>query len=289
MNTVKTHLRLFRLLLCATLLLPLSLSANSPVAMISDLQGEVMLHGNDKAPEILSELNTGDIINIHAGGKLVVVFYDSGNEFSVSGPSAIRIGAGVPEAVNGNKPTRKDSSYDKGLKSIKSQTFGLAQAALVLRSGGKSSANPKLRGLVGTRTLETHPVFRWEPFKEQRVYHLELTDATGLTIIETDVTGNEYRTPKNIILQPNEDYFWYLSVKIKGRKYTGRGDFSMIDNQARKDVETHRPQATAGFSDRVIFATWLESNRYNDEARKYWVTLAKERPDVESLRKRAQQ
>ncbi|GMR08262.1 MAG: hypothetical protein BMS9Abin26_1267 [Gammaproteobacteria bacterium] len=289
MNTVNTRLRLFKLLLCAVLLLPFSLSASSPVAMISDLQGKVTLHGNDKAAEILSELNVGDIVNVDAGGKLVVVFYDSGNEFSVSGPSAIRIGAAAPEPVNGNKPTRKDSSYDKGLKSIKSKTFGLAQAALVLRSAGKGSANPELRGLVDTRTLDSYPVFRWKPFKEQSVYHLELTDATGLTIIETDVTGNEYRTPENITLKPNEDYFWYLSVKIKGRKYTGRGDFSMVDNQARKDVEAHRPQGKAGVSDRVIFATWLESNRYNDEARKYWVTLAKERPDVESLRKRAQQ
>jgi hypothetical protein len=48
---------------------------------------------------------------------------------------------------------------------------------------------------------------------------------------------------------------------------------------AAKAIRAQRPQAGASFSDRVLYAVFLEGNGYKYDARRIWKELAKERPD----------
>jgi hypothetical protein len=267
------------------LLLPLLAQAVSPVAMISDRKGNVSLHGDGNL-QVLSEVNAGDIINIEQGAILVVVYYKTGIEYTLNGPAVVRIGDAAPETVNGNPPAQRKTDYDKGLKPIGAETYGLAQAALAMRGGPSKTLNPEPINLTDTTIVESHPTFHWHQYQNETTYHLELTDATGLTILDTDIKGTSYKLPANIKLRDDEDYFWYLSVRIKGKKFQGHGNFITATAALRQEYNQRLPKAGASFSDRVMFATWLESQRLNDAAKKVWAALAKERPNVTALQEK---
>ena len=64
-----------------------------------------------------------------------------------------------------------------------------------------------------------------------------------------------------------------------GEVLTARGNFSVADNTTAKSILAQSPQAGSSFSDRVLFAVFLEEKGFKYDARRLWKELAKERPD----------
>jgi hypothetical protein len=73
---------------------------------------------------------------------------------------------------------------------------------------------------------------------------------------------------------------------MNGKKFQGHGDFTTATAELRQQVSQRRPGKNASFSERVMFATWLESQQLDDAARGVWTVLAKERPDVAALQEK---
>ena len=73
--------------------------AAQPVAMVTDIEGENSVTGMGESVELslLAELAPGGSIDLAAGSRLVIVYYESGNEYIFEGPASIRIGAEAPE------------------------------------------------------------------------------------------------------------------------------------------------------------------------------------------------
>lgn len=56
-------------------------------------------------------------------------------------------------------------------------------------------------------------------------------------------------------------------------------NFSVADNATAKTIQAQSPQAGSSFSERVLYAVFLEGNGFKYDARRLWKELAKERPD----------
>lgn len=264
-------------------LLPASVNGAEPVAMVSDVAGNVKLSGKAEAPEILSELAAGDILVLSLQSRIEIIFYDNGVRYSVAGPAELSLGKTSLQTINGNKPVKKKSKFEGIFKPINLKTSRLAQGAMVMRGNNKS---PRLLTLVNTHTLESHPTFKWQSFKNRQDYHLQVTDSTGLTIIDLDVRGISYSAPDSISFKENEQYYWYLSAKVKGKKYTSHGDFIVADKNLRNEIEKYQLATNADIAEQVIHARYLEFMNLQDEANKIWNRVVPERPNSKQLQQR---
>jgi hypothetical protein len=258
------------------------------VAMVTDVQGKATLSTAGIAHDIsiLTEIADQSQIDLAQATRLVALWLRSGEEFAFVGPAAIRFTPAGPQMLSGATPTRRPSALERA-KDIRIRTSGITQAAVVMRSLAKS-ARIRLLTLVGTRTLDPNPEFRWQSIPGVPQYRFELADVTGRVLLEVDVTGDAYRLPAAVKLDEGATYTWELSTRLPdGRKYASLGDFSITTAAQRERAEAIRPGADASLAERVAFALWLDQQELRDEARKYWKDAAAERPEDAKLRQLA--
>ncbi len=261
--------------LCATLV------GAEPVAMITDLQGRVQ--GPAEPPAILASIEAGVTLQVAEGGALVVVYFQSGKEFTFKGPATVRFAGAAPEMVAGDKPASRDPLMGRVAGAGKIKPVGKIQAAVVMR-GANQSARIKLENMVGTRVLDRRPVFKWQSPEPNLAYTFELTDESGRILIETEVRGDAFALPESVALQDGKTYTWLVGTTMAdGRKYTNAGDFTVAPADLRREVEAVRPAANAPIAEKVTYAAWLDQLQFHDEARKYWKQLAAVRSDDANL------
>lgn len=272
--------------LLATLLLAATtpFAGAEPVAMITDLQGKVQSQSATEAPAILASVETGATLQVGEGGTLVVVYFQSGKEFTFKGPSTVKFAGTAPEVLAGATPATRDPLMGKVAGAGKIKPVGKIQAAVVMR-GSNQNARIKLENMVGTRVLEQRPVFQWQAPEQGLSYDFELTDDAGRILLETQVTGTSFALPESIKLVDGKTYTWLVGTKMAdGRKYTNAGDFTVAPADLRRDIESVRPRDDAPIAERVTFAAWLDQMQFHDEARKYWRQLAAARADDANLK-----
>ena len=246
------------------------------VAMITDLRGRVAAE-DDKtlSLSILAEIESGTRLRLESGARLVTLYVKSGDEYAFAGPSQVEFQANGPRVLSGAMPQKRASPLGSKV-SIK--PGGVRQAAFVMRSG-RTSGQIRLLSLSGTRTLETHPEFRWQPIEGAESYRFELIDGSGRVVAEHELTGVSYRLPSTVSVDAGVPYTWQVSARLTdGRRFAGTGDFSVVPAALRRETEDLRPASNAPLSDRVAFAAWLDQMELRDEARKCWKALAMERP-----------
>jgi len=261
-------------------------AAAEGVAVITDLVGKV---SNPSAAAhrlltILSDIDAGTRLQLDSGARLVVLYTSSGDEYAFSGPALIQFNASAPSAVSGANP-QKQANRAGAVTGIRIKP-ATTQAVFVMRSA-RAAARIKLLTLTGTRTLETSPQFRWrgEPGAK---YRFELSDDTGKSLFEAQVEGNALKLPPAIELAEGVGYSWTLASLLDGgRRYSSSGDFSLARAGLRERAEAMRPPDAAAVSERVAYAAWLEQMELRDEARRYWRTLAAERPQDTRLKELA--
>jgi len=258
-----------------------------PVAMITDLQGKAQVEVGGKpgdAPAILASVESGATVTLADGGALVVVYFQSGKEFTFKGPATVRFDGAAPAVLLGAKPDTRDPLMGKVAGAGKIKPVGKVQAAVVMR-GSNQNARIKLENMVGTRVLDRRPVFQWQAPEQGLVYDFELTDEAGRMLIETQVQGTSFALPASVRLEDGRTYTWLVGAKMAdGRKYTNAGDFTVAPADLRRDIEAVRPAADAPIAERVTFAAWLDQMQFHDEARKYWKQLALARADDANLK-----
>jgi hypothetical protein len=259
-----------------------SLSAQAqPIALATDVSGRVTVQSTAQALSILAEIESGMRVRLEPEARLIVLYLKSGDEYSFAGPAEVQFHSAMPGVVSGAQPQKRVSSFARRM-AIK--PGGVTQAAYVMRSA-RTAPRIRLLSLSGTRTLDTHPEFRWQQLDGVKSYRFELLDGTGRLVIERQLNGPPYRLPANVSLAADVTYTWEIAARLPdGRRYVNAGDFSLAPAALRQQVESVRPAADAHFSDRVGFATWLQQSGFKDEARKYWRALAAERPQDATLK-----
>jgi hypothetical protein len=255
------------------------------IAMVTDLQGKASASGDAAAPTltILAELQPGAQVQLGAGGTLVVLYLDVGDEYVFKGPATIVFHPSQPEVMKGQKPEKR-SALGKDGKDIRIKPVGMAQAAIVMR-GARANARIQLLNLRDTRTLETQPEFRWQALQPGLRYGFKLSDETGRTVFETTVVATSFKLPATVQLKEGVPYTWEVSGRVSdGKKYATAGDFVVAPADVLAQAAALRPATSAPLSSRVAYAAWLDQMELKDEARKYWQEAAAERPDDPRLK-----
>ncbi|HKA42866.1 MAG TPA: hypothetical protein VKF40_12830 [Burkholderiales bacterium] len=250
------------------------------VAMVTDVTGQVT---GPSPVTILSEIAADTRMQVDPGGRLVVIYLKSGDEYTFTGPAQIQFRAVEPQVTSGSAPQKRVSPLARG-GNVAIKPVAVTQAAFVMRSV-QPSARIRLLTLSGAKTLETAPEFRWRGLESGARYRFELNDDTGKLLFETEITGNSLKLPPAVQLREGVTYAWEVSTRGQdGRRYVGAGEFTLAASPVRAQAAALRPAAGTPVSDRVAYAAWLEQMELKDEARKYWKSLAAERPDDARLK-----
>ena len=260
--------------------------AAQPVAMVTDIEGESSVTGVEGSAilSLLAELAPGGSIDLAAGSRLVIVYYESGSEYAFAGPASIRIGVEAPEMVSGNSPEQRQVLPSDAGGEIIIRPVGMAQASLVMR-GADENSDLRLINLVGTKTLEKRPVFHWRPLPGAGTYHFELTDDAGESLVEANVAAVELPLPETVTLEPDITYTWEVTTRTPdGALHSNWGDFTLASDDERALIERLRPTDDAPFSRRVVFAAVLQQMELRDAALAQWKALLAERGDDPRLR-----
>ncbi len=264
-------------------------AAAQPVAIVTDTRGKAVLDSDPRKPDlaITAALDPAARVQLGPDARLVVLYLKSGDEFALTGPALIEFNADEPKALKGAAPVKRTSALARAGGEVRIKPAGVAQAALVMRSI-RPAARIRVLTLTGTKTLDESPVFRWEAVQQGVSYQFELSDDTGKVLHEATTPATEVRLPAAILLREATPYSWSVSARLDdGRRYASNSDFSIVMPRVRAQVEAARPAANAAFSERVAYALWLDQLELLDEARKYWMALAAERPEDSQLQARA--
>lgn len=264
-------------------------AAQAPVAMVTDFSGagEITANGEASTCEILSYLTIDDRVRLSAGASLTLVYFESSQEYAFSGPAELAIGADAPSLISGAPPKRKRQQLAERTSLSPHAVRGYRQTSLVLR--GESRNKLRLLTPKNTSIVETHPVFRWEPIAENAHYRFVLTNDVGRTLVKVLITTPELRLGKEIPMERGAFYTWQVDATLaSGATYSSSADFIVLTQDQRTQVESLRPGASATFTERVIYAEYLEQTDLVEQAQAYWKALAAERPDSALLQARSE-
>lgn len=277
-------------LLLFLVLLPCLVIAAEPVAMVTDVKGVARLKQNTKSIPlaVLTYLAPGAEIELDAGSHVVLTYFAQSTEFTFKGPARISIQAEYAKATSGVGEQRKlDNEKSLPVKKFV-HTGKITQAAFAMRS--LPTITPKLQSPLNGKTTSTIPTFRWKALDDTAQYQLVLTDEHGAVLYEKFVETNSWELPKTNALRHGSPYFWKVVALMKsGESYSSdKGSFTIADEDAIKSIEIRRPAVDASFSDKVLFAVYLETEGFREAAQSIWQELGKERPDDANLKRRGE-
>ena len=274
------HLAIF---LCSAVFCTIAFAGSDQnmVAMVTDMKGSI----SGSKIGILDTLPSESRLKLSRGNSVTLVYLTSGKEYTIQGPAIVIIKDEKPILHSGSV-IREHQLLGKQNK-IRLKPIGLSYAMVTMRASGQVQL--ELLSLNGSKSLTTNLVFRWQtnPVRPGLEYRFELADIDDNKIIDTTVNTTTFSLPENITLKANAAYIWKITMNISGRKISKDAEFSTLDLNQSALVERLAPANGAPFSERVVYATLLRQLNLDDEAREYWKTLARERPDNSKLHKMA--
>lgn len=251
-----------------------------PVAMVTDAGGGVfsVSGGQNKKVALLAYLEPGTVIQLDARAHVSITLFAKPVEYRFIGPAKLTVEAGRVFAHEGNADAHPVSleKTSAARKFTVAQRESVAQAAYEMRA-----VRPGLRlgDPVDTRLVGDDIAFNWDGPRPIGGYQLSLYDSGKQLLHQASVSTNSW-IPSTGLLKAGNAYEWEISATLENREVlTARGSFSMADSVEARAVLAQRPQAGASFSDRVLYAVFLEGKGFGYDARRVWKELASERPD----------
>lgn len=285
---MKYSVSAWKVLLGVLLLLPLLSLAAEPVAMVTDVKGGARLLEKDRSAtlSVLSYLAPGMEIELDAGAQVVVTYFAQSTEFSFKGPARIAIQAENAKALKGTVETRRLDNEKSAAAKKFVQSGKLTLATVEMRS--LPTVKPRLQSPVNSKISDARPTFIWKALDDVTKYHLLLSDERGQILHDVFVETNSWQLPQGGALVHGITYKWKVAAVMKsGESDAAESNFTVADMETIKRIEAKRPAGNDVFSDRVLYAAFLENEGFREAARGVWQELAKERPDDYNLKRRA--
>jgi hypothetical protein len=212
-----------------------------------------------------------------------VLLLGDGQQFDLVGPGIFTINTDGPHASSGGRVVKSEALAD-ALRYVRLRPSRIAQASITMR-GDPLPTSLDLTFPVGTRLLDEHPHFTWTPIPAATGYVFQLMDSNGGSVYETRTPSARIELPSSVRLLPGESYAWLVQAVIAGGREVGAwAEFGIADSELRKRIDSARPPANADFSQRLLFALFLDQQDLKEEAHRAWHVLALERPDEKRLR-----
>ena len=254
-------------------------SAKAGVAFVTDLKGEHALDG--KRLTLMTEVGDGQTLSVTGDGTVVLMFIQSGHEYSLT-PGEYKVADGAVKAVPGKngaagKATRRITPWrpDAGgmVNVARSATASLRMRGLPTPAAAPAGGE-KARALEPADTLVTtlQPTLVFQAPNGKVKLRLE---SDGKSVAEIETEARQWVVNRK--LEPGRSYRWLVA--------TGTGEsaasFKVADAETLKRL-TGMPSPRT-FSDRVLRAATLQSVGATSEARAAFAALAAERPDLPEL------
>lgn len=252
---------------------------STPLAMVTDAQGDVRLGLEPNQVAITSEVAAGVPMKLKACAKATLLLYGTGEEVRLSGPGTFTFNE---KGVASGPASGIRRSKGPGLTLKESlKPGGLAQASLVMRVPFDIDLVEPSQPTVRT----ARPQFRWVLVKGAQTYEFKLHHADGSVLFAATTQEANLSLPMGVRLQPGVKYHWVLSTDLPGaRMLRSEGDLEVLDAERSRAINRLRMAAHKTFSDRLIYASALQVCGLLTEAKVEWRALAAQRPDDSSLR-----
>lgn len=275
------------LLLLLTFIPGLAMAAE-PVAMVTDVKGAARLKQNSqtKSLAVLTYLAPDSEIELDKGAHVVMTYFSQSAEYTFKGPARIAIQTDSAKAITGTGEVRKlDNEKSAPVKKF-IHTARVTQATIAMRS--LPTIKPHLQSPLNSKISSVTPTFRWKAIEDTLKYQLTLTNSIDAVPYDVSIETNSWQVPGASALKRGIPYSWKVTAIMKsGESYSSnQSSFTIAHENEIKGIEARRPAADASFSDRVVYAVYLETEGFYDAARGQWQELSKERPDDANLRKR---
>lgn len=253
--------------------------ASQLVAFVADVQGQVSIGGKAR-PVLMSEVASGQRVDLGADGRLSVMYLQSGKELTLRGPGQYTVGDSDISVVTGAAPVAREVPRPVNSQVVVNVARSAAASTRMRDLSFIPGPEYPRRGAIAT----SQPTLRWrfDPAATPAEVKLTVLAEDQAKLLETRVAGTEFRLPTP--LEPGRRYFWMLDV---GGQALGEGAFRVLPAEALARLAQARPAADAPFADRLLYALQLQDAGADADAREAWVVLARERPDLAELQRLA--
>lgn len=275
-----------RVLMVLLLVMP-GLWAAPPVAMVTDLAGELSLSGQPVV--LLEELGPGVELDLAADSRLTLVLYATGQEYRLEGPSKVQLSE-QQVLVNGTPSAGAELLLSA--EGARLSSANLSQAAILMRATAPAERLVDLTYPAWSNILEPRPVFSWRVQGEGEKaysYRLEILSEKGKSLFVGNSDIGRFRLPKAVELPKGERLTWELEAKKGDEMVFASADFRIATDAEVQRVDQLGAQIGEDFGRRVLFARYLEANGFKHDAEHYWQMLSAQHPDVDVLREKVKQ
>lgn len=251
--------------------------AITPVAFVSDVQGEARVAGAGKVA-FLAVIAPATTLVLEKGARVTLIYSATGAEFVLVGPGEFQVDAAEVKALKGAAPSRRNVTVRPD-PTVVARVSQSATASLRMRSIAPApKADPNILVYPRESRISTlQPTLRWssEPGKTYAVAVVSAAD--GKEAWRGTAKSGSARLP--VKLSPGSRYTWSVS---SGGNALGEVRFETLPSEAVAKAEKSR-LAAKSFSDRTVHAFLLHDLGAAQEAKDAWAALARERPDLPEL------
>jgi hypothetical protein len=252
-------------------------SATMAGLLVTEAVGKIEIEG--KGPvNALAQIPDDARLKVPAGAKLVVVDLGSGREYVLPGNLTYIAAASGPRTVDGKAVAARPLPISN-LPDVKVVTPKVAQATLVMRTLPKTNV-PVLVSPVKTAVISLMPTLRWTAVAAATNYKLTVTQPDGSLVWEAVTQDNEITLPAGQTLQAGGRYNWRVeAMGAGGRLSDAAARFTVASAEALTALALLKPDTTATFSRRVLYAAQLREAGALEDAKLLWQALSREQPD----------
>jgi hypothetical protein len=278
---------LTQLLLVISVSFSIAAQAEENVAMIADIEGlgAISIAGESDPVDILVELASGAELSLGDDSKLTLFFFASSEEYTYDGPAKILIEQQQPKLLSGTEANTRNLNMVKLADIAAEDEGGIGLGVLKLRNFEK----PKLQLLspVDTKVLAMQPEFNWLPVEGATSYKFVLSNDLGKKITDISLNENSIVLPEDTQLDFGEEYTWEIIAQTSEQtEYRAHAYFSVAEEHISEQVESSRPDKSASFSEKVVYARLLEKLGLKQSAKTLWQELVALKPDSALLQMR---
>lgn len=249
------------------------------VAFITNIKGDIAVDGNPR-PLLLAELSKGQKLTVGRDAQLQVMYTASGKEYVLK-PGEYEVRDTEIASASGMPPLSRSTEWRASNK-VLTQVAQTSSASVRMRSLARPAAldaSPKLLFPTEGNIATLQPQFRWTASDPKAAGNLVVMMAgQEKPVHQAKTAGLEHRIATK--LKPDTEYAWVVSVN---GSEIGTGKFRTLPADAIHAIDKRRPGEKSDFTDRLLFALYLQEMGATQEAREAWTRLAQERADLPEL------
>jgi hypothetical protein len=229
----------------------------------------------------MTEVAKGQKLSVGKDASVAVMFIQSGKEYVLKAPGDYTVGEREIAAAHGMPPPARETAW-RASNQVLVKVAQTSSASIRMRSIAPPKAEPKARLEFPIRGAVTQlqPTLRWTlpEGNAQADVAIAVAGKEDKPLARAKVGGTSHRFPAK--LQPDTEYAW--SVAVAGQEI-GTARFRTLPAAALQDAQKRRPAEKAEFSDRLMYALFLQEMGAVQEAQEAWAKLAQERADLPEL------